>query len=76
MARKYRVCIAASNQLENECLERVRILLEDEELWAIMPRRAIREDKQCLGFRMLSKLGCAVTQLLIVPHEECQLQVF
>ena len=74
--REFRASIAASNCLENECIQQVGLLLRASELWNLIPQVGFSVKNSCLAFRMLSRLACGVHQLLVVPHQQFPTKLF
>ena len=46
------------------------MLLKSDELWQVMPARALTQRTSCLPFRMLSRIGCAAQEPLSARHEQ------
>ena len=74
--RVYRVCIAASHELEDRCTERILLLLREPRFWSGLPSFALTVAHRCLCFRLLSRMGCAVEELLRLPHSKMPFAVF
>ena len=50
--------------------------LRSPQTWRWLPRHLWTLEQQCLAFRLLSRMGCLVHQLLIVPTQSCPLLLF
>lgn len=67
-ARQYRVLIAASCELENQALKRLREMMFQEDCWVNLPAHSCTLEFQALAFRMLSKASAALHEGLKKPH--------
>jgi len=74
--RAYKLTEATNNTSELACLWRGEMLLKSDELWQVLPARALTQRTSCLAFRMLSRIGCAVQELLIARHEQLPTKLF
>lgn len=75
-SREYRVCIAASCRDEQQFFDRLRLLQESDSLWDILPLGAYTEKFASLAFKMISKAGCCVAELLRKPHTQLPFRLF
>lgn len=73
--RKYRLTVAASCEDEERFFEQLGVLFRPE-LWRILPPSSLTVSFQALAFRMLSRAGCSVHQLLRHPHKKMPFQLF
>lgn len=76
MEREFRAAIAATGRLEGECLARVGQLLREPDMWRAMPTKGLCVQKNALAFRMVSRMGCCVHQLVAVPHTQMPTKMF
>ena len=67
-SRKFRVCVAAGLDLERRCFLQLGVLLSQPVLWELLPATALTVSHQCLCFRIISRTGCCVQQLLVKDH--------
>ena len=74
--RQYRVLIAATHVLEDEFHASTKTLLQDSTLWQFLPDDVLVQRFQCLLFRMLSRMMCAVHELLRQPHARYPFRLF
>ena len=63
-----RVTVAADMELETKCLQAVRLLLTEAPLWSELPTPCLHVAHRCLIFRMASRIGCCVEQMLRAQH--------
>ena len=76
MARDFRVAVAAAQHLEQDCLRQVSLLLREDKLWSGLPESSLTVSQRCLIYRMLSRTGCCVEELLISEHRRFPIAVF
>jgi hypothetical protein len=76
VTRQYRVALAATGQVERACLQKASLLLAQPTMWCAIPASSVVVHKNCLAFRMLSRLMCSVYQLLAVPHKQMPTRLF
>ena len=74
--RRFRACIAASLEVEKACLEQVGVLLSSARPWSLLPSSAHTVLHRCLVFRMLSRIGCCVEELLMKEHRGMPTRLF
>lgn len=75
-AREYRLCVAASGRDEEKCLEQLRTLSREASMWDILPVTCFTKRFKALAFRMISRAGCAVHELIAVPHAQFPFKIF
>lgn len=75
-ARDYRVCVAASGRDEAAFFSQLRLLLREADLWSILPLSCFTVAFRALAFRLISRAGCAIHELLAVPHQRFPFKVF
>ena len=68
MKRELRSTTAATNEHEDRCKTVVAKLFREADLWAGLPQSSLTVRHRCLCFRMLSRVGCAVEELLVAEH--------
>jgi len=76
MGRELRVTIAATLRLEKQCLVQVSLLLREARLWAGLPETSLTVGQRCLAYRMLSRTGCCVEELLRSEHRRFPVALF
>jgi hypothetical protein len=69
--RDFPALVSARNQLEKVFFTKLRMLFHEPELWRLVPTCDLTAECRCLGFRLLSRIGCAVEELLAHPHRQC-----
>ena len=74
--REFRVTIAAEHKLENEFFGDLRKLFFEVEKWEGLPMSFNSVRTRALAFRLLSSLGCAIQELLVLPHSRYPLKLF
>lgn len=74
--RQFRVVAAAMHTLEDEFLCQLKELLGEEELWSMLPMEGRNLRFQALAFRLLSRMGCAVHELLYRVHDRFPYRLF
>ena len=74
--RQLRVTVAADMELETKCLEAVRLLLTEAPLWSELPTPCLHVAHRCLIFRMVSRIGCCVEQMLRAQHRSLPIALF
>lgn len=75
-SRKYRLTIAAEGGVETKCFAQIHTLFAEAAMWEIFPRTAYTVRFRSLAFRMLSRAGCVVKQLLEFPHQSFPYRLF
>ena len=76
LMRKFRATVAATNELEDRCLTLVGLLLREHALWAGIPTISLTVHQRAKAFKMLSRMGCAVEELLRWEHVKMPLALF
>ena len=74
--RRLRVCIVASHEYENRCVQHIVELLLNVVWWQHLPKVNWDRRFRCVAFRMLSKMLCAVEELLVHPASQMPLPLF
>lgn len=74
--RDYRLAVAARGTDEAQCLEKIRTLLDQLVMWAVLPPTDRTVSLRGLVFRMLSRAGCSVQELLVAPHAQFPIKLF
>eukprot|EP00971_Amphidinium_carterae_P327596 6459024-Amphidinium_carterae.5 len=74
--RVYRIEKAANHDLENAFMSDLKVLFEDASLWSIIPEYNLTLEFQALAFRLLSRIGMCVEQLLTFVHSQYPLKLF
>lgn len=74
-ARQYRLSVAASGALEERFFEKLNCLWHAE-MWRAMPTGAFTVSFCAVGFKVLSRSGCCVQELLKHPHEQMPVRMF
>jgi len=74
--REYRVTIAADGKLENKFFEALRAVPEDAGFWATLPMKDKTVSFRSLAFRILTRAGAAVHQLLVEPRQRFPIRLF
>ena len=74
--RRYRVLVSATQDLEQRFFAEVVALQSNEQCLQLLPfaQRTARFAR--LTFRMLSRMGCCVEQLLALPHSQYPFRLF
>ena len=76
VTRQYRVALAATGQVERACLKKASLLLIQPKMWSCIPASAVVAHKNCLAFRVVSRLMCSVYQMLAVPRKKMPTRLF
>lgn len=76
LCREFRVTVAASLQLEEKCLTQVSVLLREAQLWGGMPDSSLTIAQRALAYRMISRIGCCVEELLRSEHRRFPVALF
>ena len=74
--RRFRIQVVASLLLEGTALTRIGLLMSNPLLWKCFPLRSQNVSMRGLAFRMLSKLGCTIHQLLCHPATLPSISIF
>lgn len=74
--RDYRLSLAASGWDEEEFFQKLMQAFEGTALWAIFPRGAHTEAFRAMGFKVLSKAGAGVKELLDFAHDHYPIKMF
>ena len=74
--RAFRVTVAASCSLEDECAAKAFQLLHNEEIWSVLPSDSLVESEALLAFKMLSQLVCSLHEKVRAPHQETPTSIF
>jgi hypothetical protein len=74
--RDLRIVVAATLELENKSFRLLDMLMTDKGLWVGLPTSALTVRQRCLAFRMLSRVGCSVEELLRAPHRRMPIALF
>lgn len=74
--REHRLAIAAGAVQEKRCLQQLLHLLSGDALWKHLPTNCHTIDFQALAFRLASRAGCMVFELLVVPVGQFPLCLF
>lgn len=74
--REHRLAIAAQGKCDDTFFEQLQLLFEREELWEQVPTSSYSTKFKALAFRMVSRAGCAVYELLALPHRAFPFQIF
>lgn len=74
--RQFRPSLAAQGLAERGCKDRVRLLLDKEELWDALPTSCFTVSFRSLSFRSISRLACSVHQLLECYHMRFPIRLF
>lgn len=75
-AREYRLGIAASCADEDRFFMCLNMLFVSPELWQAMPTEGFTVKFRALTFKLLSRLGCGVLDMLKHPHEQLPYKLF
>lgn len=74
--RQYRIVLAASCIDENKCHTQLQALFREPMLWKTMPAEAYTVGFQALSFRLISRIGCCVQELLKEIHLQLPFALF
>lgn len=74
--REFRVTVAASHALEDTFLEATADLLASQDAWRCLPPECRSIGFQSLVFKLLSRMGSAVHELLYKPHDRFPYRLF
>ncbi|CAK0908812.1 unnamed protein product, partial [Prorocentrum cordatum] len=74
--REHRIAIAAEMKLEDDLDMRLRSLMFTPEPWVHLPREWQSVAGRSLILRMLARIGCAVAELLRLPHRRFHNRLF
>ena len=74
--RHFRVSLAAMCGNEQRFREQVGILWFQPEMWAIMPVTCYKVSFRALAFRCISRMLCAMHEILEVPHKKFPVRLF
>jgi hypothetical protein len=75
-SRSYRVVEAASNKAEDKALQQLSMLYFCNMMWALLPITSITAETRCLIFRLLSRVGCGIEELLRQTHRTSKFMMF
>ena len=75
-SRSYRVVEVASNKLEDRAVRMISVLYFSSVMWVLLPDSIITGATRALIFRILSRLGCSIEELLRHPHRDMKFAVF
>lgn len=73
---QFRVLVSALNVHERQALDKLSLLFKEESLWELMPQDSHREDVSTLAFRVLSRQGGLIEQLLMDGHRRYPFRLF
>ena len=74
--RQYRVTIAALGTLEERFIQQVGVLWVVADMWSLVPSASWTVRFRSLAFRSLSRMLCAVHQLLVSKHKSFPVRLF
>jgi hypothetical protein len=74
--RRFRASIAASLELEKACVDQIGELLSNPQPWSLLPPASLTLRHRCLVFRMLSRIGCCVEEVLMKEHRGMPTRLF
>lgn len=74
--RQYRLSLAAQGEDEARVFAKLNDLWTEPAMWSVMPWQAHTVAFRALAFRMISKAGCVVRQLLDFPHKSFPVRLF
>lgn len=74
--REFRLTIAACGDEEQAFFDQLRLLRGEVALWSTMPVEAFTVKFRALAFKMISRSGCCVAELLQHPHRQMPYQLF
>lgn len=67
-ARRFRVTVAARGELEDVCISAIRQLLQGDHMWRHIPSASWTVNLRHRVFKLLSRSGASVHELLRQPH--------
>ena len=70
-SRQYRALLTAENVSENVCMDSIRVLFSGPSPWEYLfdtVPQALTVRGRALAFRMASRSGCALEELVLLPH--------
>lgn len=65
--RQFRIGVVASMTFEDECIRQIGTMLREPGIWSYIPKSSCNYRFRGLAFRLLSKQGCCVEELLRQP---------
>ena len=68
--------LAADMELETNCIQAVCLLLIEAPFWSELPTPCLHVAHRCLIFRMASRIGCCVGQMLRAQHRSLPIALF
>eukprot|EP00971_Amphidinium_carterae_P296702 5894053-Amphidinium_carterae.1 len=77
--RVYRVEIAAHGSLEHAFMMDMKALVENEkseQIWSIIPELNLTLEMRVLAFRLMSRIGACVEQMVASPHRQYPTKLF
>lgn len=74
--REFRVVVAALHIVEDAFIRDVRKLLLERDSWRFLPADSQSVHFRALTFRILSRMGCSVQELLYKPHDSFPYRLF
>eukprot|EP00971_Amphidinium_carterae_P298181 5925029-Amphidinium_carterae.1 len=75
-ARKTPLLQYVSLVAERQCLHDLQNMAGNDNIWRWMPKPAWHLQHQALAFRVISRLGALIYELLMVPTFSCPFQLF
>ena len=75
-SRDYPLAVLAAGELDADFLEKNKIMLQRPQLFACLPRTWLVCSQRAKLFRMISRSGCAVQQMLATEHAGFPFQLF
>ena len=74
--REFRIVIAATQTHESRFFSRTERLFRDPGCWSLLPGPFVTARSSALAFRLVSRMGCAVQELLALPHSQYPYRLF
>eukprot|EP00971_Amphidinium_carterae_P344749 6485336-Amphidinium_carterae.3 len=74
--RDFMATIAANCTHEVQFFEDIQRLFEEDGLWSLLPTESFNVHNRALAHRLLSRLGCLITELLQKPHQRWPMRMF
>ena len=74
--RDYRLCLAAKGDDERHFVESLNLLLGPSPLWSLVPINSYTVAFSSLAFRLLSRAGCVIHDLLTHRHQKFPFKMF
>lgn len=74
--RDYRLCVAASGKDEKRFFDTLGALLGPSPIWSTLPIASYTVAFSSLAFRLISRAGCAIHELLAHRHQKFPFQLF